>query len=178
MNDLKHISKFLSLILRHKPEEIGVTMDVNGWVDIDELLEKCAVHKVDLNFETLEEVVETSDKQRFAFNEDYTKIRANQGHTLAVDLQLHPTVPLEFLYHGTIEKFLGAIKLHGLQKMKRLHVHLSKDMETDITVGSRRGKPVILKIHALKMHRDGYPFYVSQNGVWLCDHVPSTYLEF
>lgn len=178
MKDLKHISKFLSLVLRHKPEEIGVTMDANGWVDVDDLIEKCNSNNVKLDFEVLEEVVITSDKQRFAFNDDYTKIRANQGHSVNVDLQFEAKEPLEFLYHGTVQKFIDSIKSNGIQKVQRLHVHLSKDLDTAIKVGSRRGKPVILKISALKMHQDGYAFYLSKNGVWLCDEVPAKYIEF
>lgn len=178
MNDLKHISKFLSLVLRHKPEEIGVNMDANGWVDVDELIEKCNLNKVNLDFETLEEVVIKDDKQRYTFNDDYTKIRANQGHTVDVDLEFETKEPLEFLYHGTVAKFIDAIKENGIKKIQRLHVHLSKDLDTAIKVGSRRGKPVILKIHALKMHQDGHAFYLSKNGVWLCDEVPAKYIEF
>lgn len=178
MKDLKNISKFLSLVLRHKPEEIGVTMDANGWVSVDELIEKCNINKVSLDFDTLEEIVITSDKQRFAFNDEYTKIRANQGHTVNVDLEFTATRPIEFLYHGTVLKYMDGIKSNGLQKMQRLHVHLSKDLETAIKVGSRRGKPIILKIHALKMYDKGYEFYLSKNGVWLCDHVPTEFIEF
>jgi putative RNA 2'-phosphotransferase len=109
MKDLKHISKFLSLVLRHKPEEIGITMNVNGWVEVDELIDKCNANRLDLDFETLEEVVLTSDKQRFAFNDDYTKIRANQGHTVNVDLEFEPAEPLAFLYHGTVDKYIDQI---------------------------------------------------------------------
>ena len=136
MKDLKHISKFLSLVLRHKPEEIGVAMDANGWVDVDELIEKCSKKNVRFDFERLEEVVYTNDKQRFAFNDDYSKIRANQGHTVNVDLEFELTQPLEFLYHGTVEKFLDSIKTNGLQKMQRLHVHLSKDLERHSFISS------------------------------------------
>ncbi len=175
MKDLKNTSKFLSLILRHKPEEIGVQMDANGWVNVDELIEKS---RMKLDFETLEEVVASNDKQRFAFNDDYTAIRANQGHSVNVDLEFISTKPLDFLYHGTVEKFLAAIKDSGLQKMNRLHVHLSKDLDTAIKVASRRGKPVILKVNAAKMFADGHAFYLSGNGVWLCDHVPAEYIEF
>jgi putative RNA 2'-phosphotransferase len=178
MKELKHISKFLSLVLRHKPQEIGITMDANGWVNVDELIEKCNAKKQQLDFETLEEVVIGNDKQRFSFNDDYTKIRANQGHTVNVDLQFEPAAPMEYLYHGTVEKYLELIKVNGLQKMQRLHVHLSKDLDTAIKVGSRRGKPIILKIQALKMHQDGYTFYLSKNGVWLCDHIPTEYIEY
>lgn len=178
MKDLKHISKFLSLVLRHKPEEIGINMDANGWVNVDELIEKCNAREQKLDFETLEEVVITNDKQRFAFNDEYTMIRANQGHTVNVDLQFEPKKPLEYLYHGTVAKFIDEIKANGLKKMQRLHVHLSKDLDTAVKVGSRRGKPIILKIQAAKMHNDGLPFYLSQNGVWLCDEVPAKYIEF
>lgn len=178
MKDLKHISKFLSLVLRHKPEEIGIKMDPNGWVNVDELIEKCNARKRKLDFETLEEVVITNDKQRFAFNDEYTMIRANQGHTVNVDLQFEATQPLEYLYHGTVAKFVDEIKINGLKKMQRLHVHLSKDLDTAIKVGSRRGKPIILKVHAAKMYNDGLPFYLSKNGVWLCNEVPAKYIEF
>ncbi|MBI3134558.1 MAG: RNA 2'-phosphotransferase [Bacteroidetes bacterium] len=178
MKDIKEISKFLSLVLRHQPEKIGITMDANGWVNVDELIQKCARRKQFFDFEKLEEVVATNDKQRFAFNEDYTKIRANQGHSVKIDLLLQPTEPLEYLYHGTVDKFMAAIKVEGLQKMSRTHVHLSKDLETAIKVGSRRGKPIILTIRAGEMHRNGHLFYLSGNGVWLCDNVPAQYIEF
>lgn len=178
MNDLKHISKFLSLVLRHKPEVIGITMDEEGWVDVKELLEKCSAKKRYINLQLLQEVVNTNDKKRFAFNHDHTKIRASQGHTVEVDLKLEPVEPLEYLYHGTVAKFVDAIKEQGLQRMDRMHVHLSKDLETAVKVGSRRGKPVILKIKAAEMHRAGHAFYVSTNGVWLCEAVPAQYIEF
>ena len=178
MNDLKHISKFLSLVLRHKPEVIGITMDDEGWVDVKELLEKCSAKKRYINLQLLQEVVNTNDKKRFAFNHDHTKIRANQGHTVEVDLKLEPVEPLEYLYHGTVAKFVDAIKEQGLQRMDRMHVHLSKDLETAVKVGSRRGKPVILKVKAAEMHRAGHAFYVSTNGVWLCEAVPAQYIEF
>lgn len=178
MKDLKHISKFLSLVLRHKPEEIGITMDANGWANVDELIAKCNLKNIVFDFDTLDEVVIASDKQRFAFNDDYTKIRANQGHTINVDMEFEPTKPADFLYHGTVEKFIDNIRLNGLKKMQRLHVHLSKDLETAIKVGSRRGKPIILKIDASKMHKDGYTFYLSKNDVWLCESVPAQYIEF
>lgn len=178
MKDLKHISKFLSLVLRHSPEVIGIKADEQGWVNVDELIEKSKRKHVKFDFETLEEVVFTNDKQRFAFNDDQSKIRANQGHTIKVDLQFKPVKPLEVLYHGTVEKFLNNIKTDGLQKMQRLHVHLSKDQKTAIKVGSRRGKPIILEIDALKMHEDGHEFYLSENGVWLCNEVPAQYIKF
>lgn len=178
MNDLKHISKFLSLVLRHKPEEIGISMDSEGWVEVKELLEKCSAKKRYINLQILQQVVNTNDKQRFTFNHDHTRIRANQGHTVEIDLKLEPAEPLEYLYHGTVAGFIDNIKATGLQKMQRMHVHLSKDLETAIKVGSRRGKPVILKVKAAEMHRDGHLFYLSKNGVWLCDAVPPHYIEF
>lgn len=178
MKNLKHISKFLSLVLRHKPQEIGITLDANGWVDVDELLEKCNLRKLNLDFETLEEVVSTNDKQRFSFNEDLTKIRANQGHSVSVDLDYEALEPVGSLYHGTVAKFLDSIKADGLKKMSRHHVHLSKDLETAVKVASRRGKPVILTVDAVRMHQDGYRFYRSKNGVWLCDQVPVEYIQF
>lgn len=178
MNDLKHISKFLSLVLRHKPEVIGISMDSEGWVDVKELLEKCSAQKRYINLQLLQQIVNTNDKQRFAFNHDHTKIRASQGHTVEVDLKLEPTEPLEYLYHGTVAKFIDNIKETGLRPMERMHVHLSKDLETAVKVGSRRGKPVILKIKASEMNKDGHAFYVSANGVWLCEAVPAKYIEF
>lgn len=178
MKDLKQLSKFLSLVLRHKPEEIDMSMDANGWVNVDELIDKCQAKGWEITFETLDNLVITNDKQRFAFNEDYSLIRARQGHSVNVDLQLQATEPLEFLYHGTVEKFIGAIQTNGLQKMQRQHVHLSKDLETAMKVGSRRGKPIILKIKAREMYRNGFTFFLSENGVWLCEQVPSQYIEF
>ncbi|MBS1636684.1 MAG: RNA 2'-phosphotransferase [Bacteroidetes bacterium] len=178
MKDLKHISKFLSLILRHKPEEIGIHMDANGWVSVDELIEKCNTHNHKLTFDLLEEVVFTNDKQRFTFSDDYMSIRANQGHTVQVDLQLDAQQPPEYLFHGTVAKFMDAIRENGLLKMQRQHVHLSKDLETAVKVGSRRGRPIILKINAAAMHLDGYTFYHSKNGVWLCHEVPVKYIQF
>jgi putative RNA 2'-phosphotransferase len=178
MKDLKHISKFLSLVLRHQPEEIGLTMEKEGWVNVDELILKSNAAKINFDFALLEQVVYTNDKQRFAFNDDYTKIRANQGHSINVDLAFDAATPPPFLYHGTVSKYVDAIKTAGLQKMQRLHVHLSKDLDTAIKVGSRRGQPVILKIEAQRMQQEGFTFYLSKNGVWLCDEVPSQYIVF
>jgi putative RNA 2'-phosphotransferase len=178
MKDLKNTSKFLSLVLRHQPETIGLTMDPAGWVSVDELLEKMRMHGQKLSFEELEEVVETNDKKRFAFSDDLSKIRASQGHSIEVDLEYVPTVPPEFLYHGTVDKFIALIKAEGLKKMSRTHVHLSKDLETATKVGSRRGKPVILTVRTGDMHRAGMEFFLSANNVWLCDAVPAEYIEF
>lgn len=172
----KQISKFLSLILRHQPEKIGLQLDENGWALISGILEKS---NLKFTFEELEEIVLTNDKKRFSFNADKTKIRANQGHSLkTIDLDLKAQIPPEFLFHGTIERFIPSIKKEGLQKMRRQHVHLSKDKETAVKVGARRGAPVILVINALKMQTKGYQFYKSENGVWLTDEVPANFIDF
>jgi putative RNA 2'-phosphotransferase len=178
MKDLKHISKFLSLILRHKPQEIGLSLDENGWAQVEELIEKSKQKNVKFDKVILQEVVRTNDKKRFAFNEDGTKIRANQGHTIEVDVELSEQEPPSELFHGTVDKFLGSIRQTGLQKMQRLHVHLSKDLETAIKVGGRRGKPVILTVNAKQMFNEGFKFYLSANNVWLCDNVPAKYINF
>jgi putative RNA 2'-phosphotransferase len=172
----KQISKFLSLILRHQPEKIGLELDENGWALVSDILEKS---NWKFTFEELEEILDTNDKQRFSFNEDKTKIRANQGHSLkTIDLDLKTQVPPEFLFHGTVERFIQPIKIEGLKKMKRQHVHLSQDKETALKVGSRRGKVIILVIKALEMQNKGYKFYKSENGVWLPDIVPSDFIDF
>ncbi len=178
MKDLKHISKFLSLVLRHNPDLIGISMDPEGWVSVEELIEKSNKHGNPLNAQLLEDVVVTNDKKRFAYNDDKTRIRASQGHSVEVDLQYEAIEPLEFLFHGTVDKFIESIRTSGLQKMSRTHVHMSKDRDTAIKVGSRRGKPLILVIRAAEMHRDGYKFYLSENEVWLTDQVPVKYIEF
>lgn len=178
-NDIKNTSKFLSLILRHQPSKIKLTLDPNGWAEVDELIANANKYgHQKLNQEILDIVVETNDKKRFAYNEDKTKIRASQGHSISVDLELKPVVPPDYLYHGTVAKFLESIKTNGIQKISRQHVHLSKDRETAIKVGSRRGAPIILSIHTSQMHQDGFVFYQSENGVWLTDEVPSKYIEF
>lgn len=174
----KGISKFLSLILRHQPEVIGLTLDENGWTDVDELITKMNANGHRLSFNELEEVVATDDKQRYAFSADGNKIRASQGHSVDISLGLDPKEPPEYLYHGTVNKFLDSIRKGGLQKMNRQHLHLSRDKETAVKVGSRRGSPVILNISSGKMHRDGFHFYLSDNGVWLTDHVPAKYINF
>jgi len=176
--ETKSISKFLSLVLRHSPETIGLKLDENGWADVEELISKCSQKGNKLNFELLDYVVENNDKKRFAFNEDKTKIRASQGHSISVELNLAETEPSEYLYHGTVGKFLENIKKEGLQKMTRQHVHLSKDLETAIKVGSRRGAAQILTVKSGAMHRDGFKFYLSENNVWLTDEVPVKYIEF
>jgi putative RNA 2'-phosphotransferase len=174
----KSISKFLSLILRHNPETIGLKLNENGWADVNELLLKARKNGPHFSFDDLQEVVATNDKQRFAFNEDVTKIRASQGHSVNITLDLTPQEPPAFLYHGTVAKFIDSIKKEGLQKMSRQHVHLSQDKETAEKVGSRRGIPKILHIRSGQMQLDGFVFYLSDNGVWLTDHVPAHYINF
>jgi putative RNA 2'-phosphotransferase len=174
----KHISKFLSLILRHQPETIGLQLDEGGWASVSELFSKAPKAGVHLNQLILDEVVSTNDKQRFAFNEDRTKIRASQGHSVEVSLGLEPQKPPAELYHGTVAEFLGDISDKGIQRMSRQQVHLSVDKETAVKVGSRRGKPVILVIDSARMHEDGLLFYVSANGVWLTDEVPAKYIKY
>ena len=174
----KGISKLLSYILRHSPETIGLKLDENGWADVNELIAKFDLYDKRIDFELLDYIVENNDKKRFAFNDDKTRIRASQGHSIAVELNLNQAEPLAYLYHGTIEKFLSDIKSQGLQKMTRQHVHLSADRETANKVGGRRGKPVILTINSGAMHRAGYKFYLSANNVWLTDVVPAEYITF
>lgn len=172
----KKISKFLSLILRHNPSLIHLKLDENGWASVDFLLKN---KKQPFSLAELKEVVETNDKKRFSFNEDGTKIRANQGHSISnINLELKSKTPPEFLYHGTVGKFLSAIREKGLLKMNRQHVHLSQERETAIKVGSRRGKPIILSIRSGEMSRKGHDFYLSENGVWLTNHIPSEFIEF
>ncbi len=169
-------SKFLSLVLRHKPENIGVVLDANGWIDIEVLLEAMAEHGRPLDRTTLERLVRESDKQRFALSEDGLRIRANQGHSVEVDLALQPQIPPEKLFHGTVDKFLASIFENGLLKGQRHHVHLSPDLETATKVGQRRGQPVILEIAAAAMRAKGHQFFVSENGVWLVDQVPPEFI--
>jgi putative RNA 2'-phosphotransferase len=173
------VSKFLSFVLRHHPEAIGLTLDANGWVDINELIEKANYHNRanPLTRALIDEVVASNDKQRFAISEDGARIRANQGHSVGIDLQLKPMEPPEVLYHGTATRFLTGILKDGLQAQQRQYVHLSKDIQTATQVGQRYGKPVVLKIKARLMHGQGFMFYLSQNGVWLTDAVPAQYIE-
>ncbi|GAB3572846.1 RNA 2'-phosphotransferase [Hymenobacter daeguensis] len=170
------LSKFLSLHLRHKPAAIGLTLQEGGWVGVAELLAACAAHGTRISPEELTEIVAGCDKQRFAFDADGTRIRAQQGHSVEIDLQLLPAVPPAVLYHGTAPAALPAIWREGLHKMKRHHVHLSPDAETARRVGARRGPPVILTVDAAAMHAVGAVFYESGNGVWLVDAVPPQYL--
>jgi len=171
------ISKFLSKHLRHTPELLGVSLAPGGWVTVDELLTACEAHQFSVSRTELEQVVANNDKQRFSFDETGTKIRANQGHSVEVDLQLKPQIPPNILYHGTGEKSVQAILKSGLVKMSRHHVHLSTNVEIARKVGMRHGLPVIFLVEAMLMDQSGFTFYCSENGVWLVDHVPPKYLK-
>lgn len=171
MNLIK-TSRYISLILRHKPEEIGIILDEHGWVNVNKLLSG-----VGIDMSTLEEIVSTDDKQRYSFNEDKTLIRANQGHSIPVDVELEEVEPPEYLWHGTGEKYAQSIFQVGLVSKSRLYVHLSYDTETALIVGKRHGSPILFRIDALKMHHDGFKFYLSKNGVWLTKYVPVEYLS-
>lgn len=171
-------SKFLSYVLRHRPDSIGITLDANGWVDVDVLLAAAQRHGKNLSRTLLEQVVATNDKKRFAFSEDGKRIRASQGHSVSVDLDLKPVTPPELLYHGTVERFLDSIRSQGLVRGSRHHVHLSPDEATARKVGSRRGKPVILIVEAGRMHAAGHQFFRSANNVWLTEKVPPEFLRF
>ena len=170
------VSKFLAKHLRHAPEALGLSLQPGGWVPVDDLLAASNRIGFPISYDELVECVETNDKQRFSFDESGDLIRANQGHSTAVDLQLEQKQPPEILYHGTVERFLDSIMAEGLKKGKRHHVHLSKDTETARKVGARRGKPIILQVDAGKMHGQGFKFYLSVNGVWLTESVPSSCL--
>jgi len=169
-------SKFLSRVLRHRPGSIGLTLNRGGWARVDELVACAAGHGVTLSRESIQAVVAASDKQRFALSADGRRIRANQGHSIPVDLDLTPLTPPATLYHGTATCFLTSILKLGLQPRGRQHVHLSADTETAIKVGRRHGKPVVLTIAAGKMHAAGHDFFRSANGVWLCSGVPPQFL--
>ncbi len=172
------LSKFLSFVLRHQPESIGLTLDANGWVDVAQLLAQCQAHGRPISLHTLRHVVTTNPKQRFAFSLDELRIRANQGHSVDVDLGYAPAAPPVLLFHGTVAACLDAVRIEGLRKMSRHHVHLSPDIATAQLVGGRRGSPVLLKVSAARMHSQGRIFYLSTNGVWLTEHVPPEFIEF
>ncbi|MGG9964005.1 RNA 2'-phosphotransferase [Ferruginibacter sp. SUN106] len=173
---LKHISKLMSLVLRHKPEAIGLQLNENGWANVAELISKINEQGNNVNFDTINTVVDTNDKKRFAFNEDKTMIRASQGHSIEVELNLKAVTPPDILYHGTAERFVESILKEGLNKQQRQHVHLSLLQETAKAVGARHGKPVILHINAKAMAEAGFVFYLSDNNVWLVNSVPVEYI--
>lgn len=170
------ISKKLSLHLRHAPDKIGITLGPGGWVPVDDLVKALADNGMTVSRADLDEVVATNDKKRFAFDETGTLIRASQGHSVEVDLDLPVTEPPAVLYHGTVDRSLPAIERDGLKPMKRHHVHLSATVDTARAVGARRGKPVILQVDAAGMAAAGFEFRVSANGVWLAESVPPAYL--
>lgn len=175
---LTDISRYISLILRHKPEVIGIKLDEHGWADVQQLISgiKKSRNK-SFNMVMLELIVQTDNKQRYSFNDDKTLIRANQGHSVKVDVELEEKTPPEFLYHGTGEKYVQSIDSVGLIPKGRLYVHLSKDEGTALNVGKRHGKPVIYKVLSGQMSKDGFRFYLSKNGVWLIKEVPVRYLQ-
>ncbi len=173
----KSVSRFLSLILRHKPDIADLTLDPEGWVDVDTLIRGCAKQGRHFDRTELDELVRTNAKQRFTFSGDGKRIRANQGHSTKVDLGYAPIEPPDTLFHGTVTRFLAAITESGLQRMQRHHVHLSPDETTARSVGSRRGKAVILAVDSKKMYSAGYEFYRTPNNVWLTDEVPSGFIR-
>lgn len=175
---MQSTSKFISLILRHKPQVIGISLDEHGWADVQELIG--GINRVEGHFldrDTLEEIVRRDEKQRYSFNEDHSLIRANQGHSIPVDVELEEMTPPDVLWHGTGEKYVPSIDVQGLLPKSRLYVHLSSDMETARKVGSRHGRPVIYEIDCRQMVRDGFRFFLSANHVWLTKEVPVTYLR-
>lgn len=174
---LVQLSKYLSYVLRHHPESVGLELEEGGWIPVVELLDACRRDAHPISLGQLQQVVATNDKKRFSFDATGRRIRANQGHSVEVDLELDPLEPPELLYHGTVARFLGSILQEGLVRGSRHHVHLSGDDATARRVGSRRGRPVVLVVEAGRMHRDGHPFYRSENGVWLTDAVPPAYLR-
>jgi putative RNA 2'-phosphotransferase len=174
---LTHISKFLSLVLRHQPETINIQLDPNGWTDVNELITKANNYGIKFDREILNHIVETNSKKRFAFNDSLDKIRASQGHSLSVDLGYSNQKPPTILYHGTSKESVESILHTGLDKRSRQHVHLSSDIETAIKVGQRHGKPVVFKVLAEQMFQDNFQFFISDNGVWLTDNVPTKYLK-
>lgn len=175
--ELRSLSKFLSLVLRHKPQSIGLVLDAAGWASIEELLSRAAAAGRRISRDALAEVVVSSDKQRFALSADGLRIRANQGHSIDVALGLDAATPPDTLFHGTASRFLVAILSAGLDKRQRHHVHLTHDPATARAVGQRYGVPVVLGVDAARLHTDGHVFYRSANGVWLVDHVPPAYLK-
>lgn len=172
------ISKYISLILRHKPEVIGIELDRNGWCDIDALIEGINKSGELITRDILESIVINDDKQRYSIDNEKNRIRANQGYSISVDIELELRVPPTVLYHGTVGKFISSIKEQGLVKGQRQYVHLSQYSKTAVTVGKRRGIPIILEIDSKRIHEDDYKFYISSNNVWLCDHIPRAYIQF
>lgn len=171
------LSKFLCLVLRHKPETVGLTLDEHGWADVEKLLTAVRRSGRMINREILEEIVRTDEKKRYTLSEDGRKIRAAQGHSISVDLELKEQIPPDILYHGTSTRFLDNIFKDGLLPQSRQYVHLSKDFETAVKVGARHGNAIVLRVEAGNMHQNGYAFYLSENGIWLTKKVPTEYLK-
>ena len=181
--ELIGVSKFLAVVLRHKPEMIGITLDKNGWTDVKELIDRSNTFQKSEGFEPLtkailDEVVADNDKKRYEYSEDGWQIRASQGHSVDVDLELDSKLPPKYLFHGTARQFIPSIKVNGLDKRERNHVHLSKDHDTAVKVGSRHGAPYVLRIDTEAMIKDGVDFFLSNNNVWLVDGVPAKYIDF
>ena len=174
---IKNISKFLSLILRHNPKKANLSLDTAGWASVSELLGNLEATRYSINFEQLKEIVDKNDKKRFQISDDSLRIRASQGHSINIDLQLTPKEPPTVLFHGTATRFVDAINQQGLKAGSRNHVHLSTNIDTALAVGQRYGKPVLLKIDAKTMHEQGVEFYLSENGVWLTEHVSTKYIS-
>ena len=175
--DLIKIGKYISLLLRHHPEEAGLTLDEHGWVETEKLIAAVAQSYAGFTRAALDEIVATNNKKRYSYSEDGLRIRANQGHSVQVDVELEERVPPPVLWHGTAERFAESIQAQGLVSGSRLYVHLSADTDTARTVGKRHGKPVIFRVDCERMTADGYKFYLSVNGVWLTKHVPPRYLS-
>lgn len=175
---LDEISKFLSYILRHEPQSIGLQLDTEGWVKIDCLIAGAAKEERILDRELILSIVSSSDKNRFSITNDAQYIRAVQGHsTKSVDLQHIEKDPPKFLYHGTATRFLESIRQQGLIAGRRHHVHLSQDRTTAVAVGQRYGKPEVLKVEALRMHQQGFKLFQAENDVWLTNHVPNYFIH-
>ena len=175
-SQLEKTSRYISFLLRHRPEAAGLTLDEHGWANTTELIE-CVSKTRHITLTLLEQIVSTDEKQRYAFNEDKSLIRANQGHSIPVDVELIPSTPPKKLWHGTAKKYVDSIDENGLLSQTRLYVHLSADYQTAVTVGRRHGEPVVYTIDSAQMYADGYIFYKSVNGVWLTKNVPAIYLE-
>lgn len=177
--EIKRTSKFLSLLLRHRPETIGLELDRNGWAAVDELIRLANAHdsRNALDRELIEQVVATNNKKRFVISDDGQRIRANQGHSVEIDMEFEAVTPLSELFHGTATRFLDSIMETGLEKRSRQYVHMSADSTTAIDVGGRHGKPIVLVVDAAAMAAAGHEFYRSANGVWLTDHVPAQFLR-
>lgn len=174
--DLEKLGKFISMILRHHPESIGLTLDEFGYADTQELIAKMNSYGKYMDFTTLKYIVDNNDKKRYSFNDDFSKIRANQGHSISVNLELVEKVPPKELYHGTVDRFLSSILKDGITRQSRQYVHLSKDIETAVKVGKRHGNPIVLVLDTSQMLKDKVKFYLSDNNVWLCEYVNSKYI--